>query len=142
MITRHARRAATAAVLLALLLAAGCSDGGRRSQPPRQTTGTDTVAADTGTKTVAEPAAIQRLGSVSELADCGDWQRFSRAQRYEAIAEIRRELSPQRSGTAAAPLSDDRAYAVFERACSPAYASSLRLYKLYVRVQGFAPLAG
>jgi hypothetical protein len=55
---------------------------------------------------------------------------------------LRGQLTPQRSETAASPLSDERAYAVFQKACSPDYAESLRLYKLYVRVQGFAPLAG
>jgi hypothetical protein len=29
---------------------------------------------------------------------------------------------------------------MFEKACAPAYSESLRLYKLYVRMQGFAPL--
>lgn len=94
------------------------------------------------TKATTEPAAIQRTGSVAELADCGDWRRFSRAQRYEAIAEIRRALTPQRVSGGVSPVSDQRAYAVFDQACAPAYSSSLRLYKLYIRVKGFAPLAG
>lgn len=128
-------RAGTAGALVALAaLIAACGGGGTGGRPAAERRA--------ATATVAEPAAIQRAGTVAELADCGDWRRFSRAQRYEAIAEIRGLLTPQRSRSAASPVSDARAYEVFQRACGPAYAASLRLYKLYVRVKGFAPLSG
>lgn len=88
-----------------------------------------------------DPAGISRAGSVAQFADCGDWKKATREERMATIADIRGQHTPQRSTTAASPLSDERAYAVFQEACSPVWADSLRLYKLYVRVQGFAPLS-
>lgn len=82
-----------------------------------------------------------RAGSVAQLADCAYWRQATREQRFATIADIRGQHTPQQSESAASPLSDERAYAVFERACKPDFAGSLRLYKLYVRVQGFAPLS-
>jgi hypothetical protein len=41
---------------------------------------------------------------------------------------------------ARSPLSDERAYEILDKACRHPGAESLRLYKLYVRAQGFAPL--
>ena len=54
---------------------------------------------------------------------------------------LRGQLTPQRSKTAESPLPDERAYESSRRACAPDLADSLRLYKLYVRMQGFAPLS-
>lgn len=79
-------------------------------------------------------------GSVAQFADCGDWKGGTRDERYETIKVLRGQLTPQLSKTAASPLSDDRAYSVFQEACKPDWADSLRLYKLYVKVQGFEPL--
>lgn len=111
--------------LLALVLtgaAAGCGGGAERP-----------VAA-------VQPVGDPRAGSVAQYADCGDWRAGSRAERLATIEQLRGQLTPQRSKTAASPLPDERAYEVLSEACAPAYAESLRLYKLYVRVQGFAPL--
>ena len=88
----------------------------------------------------AEPLGDSSGGSVAQFADCADWKGGSREARYATIEEIRGQLTPQGSKTAASPLSDDRAYEVFENACAPEWADSLRLYKLYARVQGFEPL--
>ena len=54
--------------------------------------------------------------------------------------ELRRQLTPQTSKTAESPLADERAYEILQKTCGPDYADSLRLYKLYVRAQAFAPL--
>jgi hypothetical protein len=88
-----------------------------------------------------DPVGLSRAGSVAQFADCGDWKKATREQRLATIADIRGQHTPQNSESAASPLSDERAYEVFQEACSPVWADSLRLYKLYVRVQGFAPLS-
>ena len=88
-----------------------------------------------------EGLSDESASSVAQFADCGDWRAGTRAERFATIEVLRGQLTPQRSPTAASPLSDERAYEVFQKACSPDYAESLRLYKLYVRVQGFAPLS-
>ena len=88
----------------------------------------------------AQPVGDISGGSVAQFADCGDWKGGSREERYETVKVLRGQLTPQLSKTAASPLSDDRAYGVFQEACKPVWADSLRLYKLYVKVQGFEPL--
>ena len=90
----------------------------------------------------AQPVGKNSAGSVVQFADCGDWRAGNRAERAVTVVHLRGQLTPQRSKTAESPLADDRAYALLDRACTPAYAESLRLYKLYVRMQGFAPLSG
>lgn len=88
-----------------------------------------------------KPVGPESAGSVVQYADCGDWRRGSPAARRVTVERLRGHLTPQRSRTAASPLSDERAYRLLQRACAPRYAESLRLYKLYVRMQGFAPLS-
>ena len=95
---------------------------------------------DAPEKAGAQPVGDLSGGSVATFADCGDWKGANREQRYATIEDLRDQLTPQLSKTAESPLSDDRAYEVFQNACSPEWADSLRLYKLYVKVQGFEPL--
>jgi len=89
----------------------------------------------------AKPVGDVSAGSVAQFADCGDWRAGTEAERRATVEVLRGQLTPQRSASAASPLADERAYEVFEKACAPDYAESLRLHKLYVRVQGFAPLS-
>lgn len=96
---------------------------------------------DSDRSTRAQPVGEQVAGSVVQYADCGDWRAGTREEREATVVELRGQLTPQRSKTAASPLRDERAYEILERACSPDYAESLRLYKLYARAQGFAPLS-
>jgi hypothetical protein len=119
------------AVFVALLALAGC---GAEDQPEQ-------TAAASDKPVDVDPAGTSRAGSVAQFADCGDWKAATREERFATIADIRGQHTPQQSTTAASPLSDERAYEVFQEACSPEWADSLRLYKLYVKVQGFAPLA-
>ena len=58
-----------------------------------------------------------------------------------ALPLLRGQLTPQRSKNAGSPLPDERAYELLNKTCATANTESLRLYKLYVRMQGFAPLA-
>lgn len=115
--------------LVALAALAGC--GGDEPAPTATTAPIQDV----------DPVGLSRAGSVSQFADCGDWNGATREERLATIADIRGQHTPQQSTTAASPLPDERAYEIFEEACSPEWADSLRLYKLYVRVQGFAPLS-
>jgi hypothetical protein len=119
------RRLWASALALALMVAgAGCGGQGKESRGG-----------------AVKPVGKESAGSVVQFADCGDWRRGSRAERMVTIKHLRGQLTPQRSTTAESPLSDERAYQLFEKACAPAYAESLRLYKLYVRMQSFAPLS-
>ena len=88
-----------------------------------------------------QPVGKSSAGSVAQFADCADWRAGSRAERAVTVEHLRRQLTPQRSESAESSLADDRALALLDRACTPEFAQSLRLYKLYVRMQGFAPLS-
>lgn len=88
----------------------------------------------------AKPVGKASQGSVVQYADCGDWKRGTRAEKQATVVELRGQLTPQSSETAASDLSDERAFEIFEKTCD--FNESLRLYKLYVRAQAFAPLAG
>ena len=124
-----ATRAASALIVALVLLAAcGGEDGERAATQRAQPVDVD-------------PVGIDRNGSVSTFADCADWKGATRDQRLATIADIRDQFTPQESTTGASPLPDERAYAIFEEACAPEFADSFRLYKLYVRAQGFAPLS-
>jgi hypothetical protein len=120
------------AALAALAALAGCGGDGdeRAAAPAKQQQPVDVAA-----------VGFEQAGSVAQFADCGDWKKGTREERLATIADIRGQHTPQRSETAASPLPDERAYAVFQEACEPDWADSLRLYKLYVKVQGFAPLS-
>ena len=108
---------------LLVLAATGCGDDDARSAA------------------AAKPLGYESAGATVQFADCGDWRGGTHEERLATVEQLRGHLTPQRSRSAASPLPDDRAYAAFERACAPPWAESLRLYKLYVRVQGFAPLS-
>lgn len=118
-----AGRRALAGALVALTAGAGCGGGGEDSS-----------------QTPVKPVGPESAGSVVQFADCGDWRSGTEAERRATVEALRGQLTPQRSETAESPLSDERAYEIFQNACAPDYADSLRLYKLYVRAQGFAPL--
>lgn len=118
---------ALAAAVVMLVTAAGC--GGNGDEQERSSARAD-----------AKPVGTESAGSVVQFANCDDWRRGTEAERFATIEALRGQLTPQRSATAESPLSDQRAYEILDRACTPDYAGSLRLYKLYVRAQGFAPL--
>ena len=90
-----------------------------------------------------EPVDIRGVGLVSgnstaQFANCRDWRQGSVEQRYATIEDIRGQLTPQSSRTAASDLSDEAAYRVFQHACAADFSDKLRLYKLYAHAQGFA----
>ena len=87
-----------------------------------------------------KPLGREWAGSTVQFANCGDWRRGTRAQRLVTVEQLRDALTPQRSRSASSPLPDVRAYELIQGACGH-FGESVRLYKLYVRMQGFAPLS-
>jgi len=123
-------RSAVAALVLVLgavaLPACGSSDDRQASRPDK-------------------PVDIRGVGlvrgnSTAQFANCSDWRGGSPEQRNATIRDIRGQLTPQRSKTAASDLSDAAAYQIFQHACAAGFSDKLRLYKLYTRAQAFAPI--
>ena len=83
---------------------------------------------------------LVRGNSTAQFANCRDWRGGSVKRRYATIEDIRGQLTPQSSRSAASDLSDEAAYGVFQHACATDFSDKLRLYKLYARAQAFAPL--
>jgi len=98
----------------------------------------DRAGADRG---AAEGVGLVVAGSTAQFANCGDWRRGTVAQRYATVADIRGQLTPQSSLTEDSDLSDRSAYRIFQSSCATDGADQLRLYKVYARAQGFAPLS-
>jgi hypothetical protein len=109
-----------AAVLLISLTLAGCggSDGGG--------------SAGGGSAT---------LDNSVELANCTDWNEGSVEERLGTIRQIRTFVSGPVPGTGGrgVTLEDERAYDLFEEACSHGVARGFTLYRLYVRAAAFSP---
>jgi hypothetical protein len=126
--------------LAALVAAAALAGCGGEDEPA----GSSTPAAAARPTTVVDvnPVGLERAGSYAQQADCAAWKAGTREQRMATIRDIRGQTTPQTDPDAKSPLPDVEAYKVFQHACKPEWANSLRLYKLYFRVQGFAPLRG
>jgi len=118
---------AWAAGIAGLAILAGASCGGEQER--------------SSSASAAKPVGQESAGSVAQFADCGDWKKGTKVERVATVDVLRGQLTPQRSPTAESPLADERAYELLDRACAPGFSDSLRLYKLYVRMQGFAPLS-
>jgi hypothetical protein len=100
---------------------------------------------DSAGRDEGRPVDIRGVGLVSgnstaQFANCEDWRGGSVEQRYATIEDIRGQLTPQRSESAASDLSDRAAYRIFQHACAADFSDELRLYKLYAHAQAFAPL--
>jgi len=83
---------------------------------------------------------LVRGNSTAQFANCRDWRGGSAKRRYATIEDIRGQLTPQTSETAASDLSDEQAYKIFQHVCAARFSDELRLYKLYARAQAFASL--
>jgi hypothetical protein len=91
------------------------------------------------------PVDIRGVGlrvanSTAQFANCGDWRAGSVERRYATIEDIRGQLTPQSSRSAASDLSDEEAYGIFQHVCATGFSDELRLYKIYAHAQAFAPL--
>jgi hypothetical protein len=83
---------------------------------------------------------LVRGNSTAQFANCRDWRGGSVKRRYATIEDIRGQLTPQSSGSAASDLSDEAAYNIFQHACATDFSDKLRLYKLYAGAQTFSPI--
>jgi hypothetical protein len=82
-----------------------------------------------------------QLDDPIELADCTDWNEGSVEERLGTIRQIRNFIGGPVPGTGGTgvTLDDERAYEIFEEACSHGVAQGFTLYKLYVRAAAFSP---
>jgi hypothetical protein len=120
----HQRSAARAAAVVAAALilgVAGCGD-------------------DSAGERDVKPLGELLAGSVAPLAQCKHWVGGSRERKLATIEDIRAQVSRRDTGIRAPALSDEEALGLFDRACANSYAQSFRLYVLYARAAGFAPL--
>ncbi|MGH2957538.1 MAG: hypothetical protein ACRDL6_11145 [Solirubrobacterales bacterium] len=87
------------------------------------------------------PPGGPTLDNPIELADCTDWNEGTVDERLGTIRQIRAFISGPVPGTGGGgvTLDDERAYDIFEEACSSSVAQGFTLYKLYVRAAAFSP---
>jgi hypothetical protein len=90
--------------------------------------------------TDAEPLGQSIAGSVAQLAQCRDWNGGDEERKLATIADIREQVNRADSGVEAPALTDDEAMEMFDNACAEDFADGFRLYVLYSRAAGFAPL--
>ena len=88
----------------------------------------------------AEPLGKKLGGSVATLVNCGDWSGGPRERKLATIADIRNQVNRDDTAVKAPPLSDAEALKLFDLECSRSYAKGFRLYVLYARAAGWAPL--
>ncbi len=120
-------RVRPALVAAALALAfAGCGD--------------DKVETERVARERAVPLGELLAGSVAPLAQCKDWVGGARVRKLATIDDIRNQVSRPDTGVSSPALSDQEALGLFDRACANGYARGFRLYVLYARAAGFAPL--
>ena len=125
-LTRRVRvRPALVAAALALAVG-GCGDNQAEAER---------VARDR-----AVPLGELLAGSVAPLAQCKDWVGGARERKLATIDDIRNQVSRDDTSVSSPALSDEEALGLFDRACANSYAKSFRLYVLYARAAGFAPL--
>jgi hypothetical protein len=123
--TRRRISALIASALVALVVA-GCGGGA----------GADGPAA----ATKARPLGKMLGGSVATLANCRDWNGGPRDRKLATIADIRNQVNRDDTGIETPPLSDSEAMQLFDRECARPWSKSLRLYVMYARAAGWAPL--
>ncbi len=135
------RTAATDPIRHALLLVlvagvaavSGCGSG---DETASTTQPDDEVVDVSGT----DPLGEETAGSVAQLAQCRDWNSGTEAEKLATIEDIRSQVNNQDTGIEAPALSDDEAMEVFNASCKPSYAAGFRLYLIYARAAGVAPL--
>lgn len=113
-----ARRVLLAGVIAAI--ASGCG-GASDDEPPK-------------------PLGKTIGGSVAPLANCRDWAGGARERKLATIADIRNQVSRTDTGVKSPPLSNSEAMRLFDGECAKPYARTSRLYVIYARAAGWAPL--
>ena len=115
-------RVAAAALAAAAALTA-CGGGDEKAAKPK-----------------AEPLGEQLGGSVAQLANCADWHGGAYDRKLATVADIRNQVNRDDTGIESPPLSDEEAVQLFDQECAKPYAKGFRLYVVYARAAGFAPL--
>ncbi|UJA19244.1 hypothetical protein HJD18_02860 [Thermoleophilia bacterium SCSIO 60948] len=142
---REHRGGLVAAVLSAAVLVAGC--GGEQGEPEATAAGSsDTAAPAPEVRQLyapdgARPVGPDAPGDMQQYADCYDWNAGSRDEKVATVVALREQLTPQGSADPVSPLDDVLAFRRLEQTCTSGYTKSLRLYKLYVRMQAYGTLA-
>lgn len=126
--------AATSAIVAAVLALAVVACGSEGSSGAPQEPEERFAVADDA-PVVGEDAA----GQVLQYADCYDWEDGSVEQRRATVVQLREQLTPQVAEDPESPLADSDAYEKLDGSCD-AGPRSLRLYKLYVRMQALGSL--
>jgi hypothetical protein len=121
-LTGIARRVATVAAIAASLVVAGCGEDG---------------------ETTTEPGGVGqvKVGSVASLAQCRDWVAGTDAEKLSTIEDIREQINLEDAPVEVPELSDEQAFALFERTCRRDFAAGFRLYVVYARAAAFRGLA-
>ena len=88
----------------------------------------------------AEPLGKKLGGSVASLANCRDWAGGAPERKLATIADIRSQVNRDDTGIETPPLSDSEAMQLFDRECAQSRARGFRLYVIYSRAAGWAPL--
>ena len=117
---RRLLRPALAALAAGVVALAGCGDGTY--------------------ETAAQALGEEKSGSVAPLVQCRDWVAGTELEKLATIRDIRSQINVESGTVQTPPLSDDEAREVFDSACSNSFAQTFRLYVLYSRAAGFAPL--
>lgn len=130
--TRGSRARAVAAVIALGLVPGVAACGGDDAA--------DRAAAERAARTKAVPLGPLLAGSVAPLAQCRHWVGGTRIRKLATIDDIRGQVNRRDTGVTSPALTDEEAYGLFDRACSNGYARGFRLYVLYARAAGFAPL--
>lgn len=121
--------------MLAAAAATGCgSERQARGAPDAADAGG--VIDISGTAPVGEVSA----GSVAQFVNCANWNGATSHEKLATIADVRSQVSRDEPGVEAPALTDDEAMRVFDDACRPEWAAGFRLYKIYAKAVGFAPL--
>jgi hypothetical protein len=115
------RRGLIALAACGALLSAGCGDSDDASDP--------------GSSALGSP----ELQTSAREADCADWRAASAEERQVIIDSVARYEGGEPTGTRGRFLPEEQAYALFDRACEPEYASAFKLYKVYARAAAFQP---
>ena len=87
-------------------------------------------------------AYVQLAGVPLQSANCNRWWAAPESQRDAAIAALTRSIGGPTQYGPGTTLPADRVHRLFDRVCTPSFASHFLLYEIYIRAAGFKSLGG
>jgi len=103
-----------------------------------------TAASDAGEGTTTGETTLgvgeERAGSTSALAQCSDWVDGTDEEKQATVDDLYNLVNQAGADGPTPDLSDEDAFELFEKTCVQDYASTFRLYKLYLRSAAFAQI--